>query len=57
MKKLVLNESESKELLENGSIEIERNGFPIIVELEESSAILSHYKITVINPFERIVIK
>ena len=57
MKKLVLNEVESKELLENGSIEIERNGFPITVELVESSSILSHYRIAVVNPFEKIVIK
>lgn len=57
MKKLVLSESESKKLLESGSIEIERSGFPIIVEVDQSSAILSHFKITVVNPFERIVIK
>ena len=32
MKKLVLSKSESQELLENCSVEIERNNFPIHIE-------------------------
>lgn len=32
MKKLVLNEKESQELIESGSVEIERNGFTMLVE-------------------------
>ena len=32
MKKLVLNVKESQELIENGSIEIERNGYTMLVE-------------------------
>ena len=32
MEKLVLSKSENQELLEKGSVEIEKNGFPIHIE-------------------------
>lgn len=53
MKELKLNEQETKELEQNGVVEIERNGFEIVVEKAcewESEP----YRITIINPFESV---
>ena len=52
MRKLVLNKLESKELRENGVVEIERNGFTIFVEKDEYSEL--GYSITIINDYEKI---
>jgi hypothetical protein len=53
MKKLVLNEQESKELLEAGAVEIVRNGFDILVEKEKDFK-GGDYRITIINPYDRV---
>lgn len=53
MKKLILNEEESKDLEECGSVEIQRNGFDILVEKDYS--IESGYVITLINPYEIVL--
>lgn len=64
MKKLVLNEIESKELLETGSVEIERNGFPILLENnpyydenQEEDYLNPKYNITIINIYEKVITK
>lgn len=64
MKKLVLNEKESQELIENGSIEIERNGFTMLVEYnlyfnkdEEESYINKKYNIMIFDCFDKVIVK
>lgn len=55
MKKLVLTKEESKALKEYGSVEVTRNGFDILVE--EDREVECGYIITIINPYEKIIIK
>lgn len=64
MKKLVLNERESQELLESGSVEIERNGYPMLIESnpyfdesQEEDCFNRRYDVTIINCFEKVVVK
>ena len=54
MKKLVLTKEETKSFKEYGSVEITRNGFDILVE--EDSNRDCGYRITIINPYENIVL-
>ena len=63
-KKLVLTNGESRELLETGSVEIERNGFPILIEEnsyfnknEPESRINKRYNITIIDIFDKVILK
>lgn len=53
MKDLVLNEMETKELEKEGVVEIERNGFDIVVE-KAAEWEDEPYIITIINPFENV---
>lgn len=64
MKKLVLTLEETRKLKENGSVEIERNGFPILVEInhyfdenQEEDYINKRYSITIIDCFDKVVLK
>lgn len=64
MKKLVLNEEESKELLRDGAVEIERNGFPMLIEInpyfnedKEEDYMNKRYNVTIIDCFEKVVVK
>ena len=60
MKKLVLTQEESNELKEKGAIEITRNGFDILIEeLQdwEKWDEENNYKITIVNPYEKILLK
>lgn len=64
MKKLVLNEKESQELIESGSVEIERNGFAMLVEYnpyfnkdEEESYINKKFDITIFDCFDKVIVK
>ena len=64
LKKLVLNENESKELLETGSVEIERNGFPMLIEKnsyfnenEPESCINKRYNVIIIDIFDKVILK
>lgn len=54
MKKLKLTPSETKELELEGSVEIVRNGFDIVVEKNTNSWEDMPYIITIINPFEEV---
>ena len=63
-KKLVLTKSESKELLETGSVEIERNGFPMLIEEnsyfnenEPESCMNKRYYVTIIDIFDKVILK
>lgn len=63
-KNLVLTKSESKELLETGSVEIERNGFPMLIEEnsyfnenEPESRTNKRYNVTIIDIFDKVVLK
>lgn len=49
--KLKLTKNETKELLENGSAEIERNGFDIFIEKRKYEP---GYDIYLISPYEEI---
>ena len=53
MKKLVLNEVESKILQRDGYVYIVRNGFDILVEGDKDCG----YIITSINPYDKVVVK
>ena len=64
MKKLVLTLEETKELKERGAVEIERNGFPMLVEVndyfdenQEEDCINKRYNITIIDCFDKVVLK
>lgn len=59
MRKLLLNDDESKELLEFGVIHIDRNGLEIIVKVNESLKNLgkTEYDIMVVNPFNKVILK
>lgn len=64
MKKLVLNEKESQELIKSGSVEIERNGFSMLVEYnpyfnkdEEESYINKKYDIIIFDCFDKVIVK
>ena len=52
-KKLVLKEWESKELKKDGAVEITRNGFDILVELDFDG----DHRITIINPYDKVITK
>ncbi len=54
MKSLILNEYESFELKRDGAVEIVRNGFPILVENDN---IHGGYRITIVNIYDKIIIK
>lgn len=56
MKKLILNETETKELEQDGVVEITRNGFDILVEKNRNTWEDEPYIITIINPFEQVVL-
>lgn len=64
MKKLVLNEKESQELIENGSVEIERNGYAMLVEYnpyfnkdEEENCINKKFNIMIFDCFDKVIVK
>lgn len=64
MKSLILNEYESELLLRDGVLETERNGFPILVEInsyfdedEPEDEFNSKYSVTIINCYGKIIIK
>ena len=62
MKKLVLNETESKDLQKDGATYIYRGGFDILVEvnsyyIEGSDDESTKYIITIVNPFDKVVTK
>lgn len=64
MKKLVLTLEESRELKETGAVEIERNGFPMLVEVnpyfdenEEENYLNKRYNVTIIDCFDKVVLK
>lgn len=54
MKKLILNESESYQLVNNGYVNITRNGFKISVGL---NYLHDEYYIKVFNPYTEVVVK
>lgn len=54
MKKLVLNEYESYQLVNNGYVTITRNGFKINLGL---NYLHDEYYIKIINPYTKVVIK
>lgn len=51
MRKLALNKQETLELLRNGVILIERNGFEILVEIKDDD-----YIIMVVNPYDKVLL-
>ena len=53
MKKLVLNEQETFELLRDGVLLTERNGFEVLIEL---NMIDDDYNIYIINPYDKVVL-
>ena len=55
MKKLALTKEEAKFLKEYGTVEITRNGFDIVIEEDNDTG--RGYIITIINPYEKIIIK
>lgn len=55
MKKLVLTKEETNHLKEYGVVEITRNGFDISIEEDKEMGL--GYIITIINPYEKIIIK
>ncbi len=55
MKRLLLNELETKHLLEFGAVEIVRNGFDILVEKDDDFK-GEEYRITVVNPYNRVLL-
>ncbi len=55
MKRLLLNELETKHLLEFGAVEINRNGFDILVEKDDDFKV-GEYRITVVNPYNRVLL-
>lgn len=64
LKKLVLTKSESEELKETGSVEIERYGFPMLVEEnsyfdenEPESCINKRYNVIIIDIFDKVITK
>ena len=57
MKKLVLNQNESSQLLDNGIVTVERCGFEIVLELIGNPSEDFDYTITIVNPYDKIVIK
>lgn len=64
MKKLILNAQESKQLLETGGVEITRNGFTILVEInndynseEEEFYGNLPYNIVIINDYNKVIVK
>lgn len=54
MKKLVLTLEETRELKENGSVEIVRNGFDMLVEVSEYEE--CGYWVTILNPYNKVVL-
>jgi hypothetical protein len=56
MKKLVLSELESLELQRDGAVEITRNGFDILVEIDRGFG-GGDFIITVVCPYDKVVVK
>jgi len=54
MKKLILNEQESYQLVNNGYVNITRNGFKINIGL---NYLHDEYYIKIINPYTEVVVK
>lgn len=54
MKTLKLTLEETRELKETGSVEIVRNGFDMLVEV--SAAAECGYWVTIINPYEKVIL-
>lgn len=54
MKKLILNEQESYELVNNGYVNITRSGFKINVGL---NYLHDEYYIKIMNPYTEVVVK
>ena len=64
MKKLVLNEIETMTLKEHEAVAIERNGFTILIEVNDffdeneiEDYINKRYNITIIDCFDKVVLK
>ena len=64
MKKLVLNEHESEELKRDGAVEIVRNGFSMLVEVnpyfneeEEENYFNKRCTVTIIDDYDKVIIK
>ena len=55
MKKIVLTQEETDHLNKFGVVEITRYGFDIVVEKFDEME--SGYMITIVNPFEKVVLK
>ncbi len=60
MKNLILNEQETESLERCGAVEIERNGFAVVVEdnpdYDPDDALrYDRYKITAIAPYTRVI--
>lgn len=55
MKKIVLNDEESKNLKEDGFVQITRNGFEICISVDNSYE--CGYSIDVVNPFDKVIVK
>ena len=55
MKRLLLNDQETKHLLEFGAVEIVRNGFGILIEKDDDFK-GGEYRITVVNPYNRVLL-
>lgn len=54
MKNLILTKDETKELEKEGSVEIIRNGFDIVIEKNNNDWESLPYLITIINPYESV---
>ena len=54
MRKLVLNKSETKQLLRDGVLLIKRNGFEVLIGLNIED---DDYKIKIINPYDEVVLQ
>ena len=64
MKKLVLTLEETRELKEHGTVEIERNGFEMLVEVndyfdenKEENCINKRYNVMIFDCFDKVVLK
>lgn len=52
MKKIILNNNEKSLLSQHGSIEIERNGFMLLIEYLPDEYKDTAFKVTVYNPYD-----
>ena len=56
MKKLILDKYETEQLNKYGAVEINRNGFDILVEkCKEWDMNEMGYEITIVNPYDKII--